>query len=612
MSCLVLAIPTVRPAAAAPLVGCPDVLVIAARGSSEAPQGATAISRTDWNSINGAGPTLQTWTKKLTAALPKGRQLSVVSVNYPALPVTALAPDLYLVSRGLGSFVRSAYIKSVEAGVVDIQKRFAAIPSKCVGITNIVLAGYSSGAMVIHGLLKKLSRADRSKITAIVSFGNPYFDSVEPWAYLGSADRKRIQGIGFLLSRDGTIFGFNARGIPQDTVKKTFSYCMNRDPVCAAVFNGIPNLQTAGALLACAIGCFHTTYEKFLTSGVNPVNTGIPHVLRRLKFSDAKPLILQTTSLPTGVYGQPYSATLTASGGTAPYRFSLTSAKLPWLRLDAATGAITGTPTQVGGFIATLMVTDSRGRIRTEMVALQVDAPPVPSAPATLIVTPTATANGAPVSIAGGSFVLSGSAPCPVGTATVHWSYTENYPGSPPVSGDVNVAPDGRWSYYHEPNSLDFAASPGPHTPPLGYYYVGVALGFNAECRAAIDQGGAVLKKYEEFAYFQADGPMLRIADNGQTSTTITLRVTPEGPCPSPATVIAVGTGEVGMPTNPTTGLPVTPKALNADGSWSPVDLDFTKGTPPRYVHANCYVALPDGQYKHVLTYGSPLMLIPG
>ncbi len=53
-----------------------------------------------------------------------------------------------------------------------------------------------------------------------------------------------------------------------------------------------------------------------------------------------------THSLPDGDVGSAYDATLTATGGTAPYTWSLTSGTLPsGLALNATSGAITGTPT---------------------------------------------------------------------------------------------------------------------------------------------------------------------------------------------------------------------------------------------------------------------------
>src|SRR5450755_124461 len=56
------------------------------------------------------------------------------------------------------------------------------------------------------------------------------------------------------------------------------------------------------------------------------------------------PLSVTTSSLANAQVGVVYSTTLGATGGTAPYTWSLTSGILPpGISLDAATGALSGT-----------------------------------------------------------------------------------------------------------------------------------------------------------------------------------------------------------------------------------------------------------------------------
>ena len=83
-------------------------------------------------------------------------------------------------------------------------------------------------------------------------------------------------------------------------------------------------------------------------------------------------LSIATTTLPSGQVGTAYSATLAASGGTSPYTWSLTSGTLPaGLTLNAATGAITGTPTATANATAlTFTVTDSSSPTQSKSVSL--------------------------------------------------------------------------------------------------------------------------------------------------------------------------------------------------------------------------------------------------
>jgi hypothetical protein len=71
-------------------------------------------------------------------------------------------------------------------------------------------------------------------------------------------------------------------------------------------------------------------------------------------------LSITTAALPDGHVGSPYSATLAAAGGQSPYQWSLTAGALPaGLALDAATGALSGTPTANANAALTFQVTDS-------------------------------------------------------------------------------------------------------------------------------------------------------------------------------------------------------------------------------------------------------------
>src|SRR5215831_17725044 len=58
-------------------------------------------------------------------------------------------------------------------------------------------------------------------------------------------------------------------------------------------------------------------------------------------------LAITTNSLPPQTVNQPYSASVSGSGGAVPYTWSVSPALPANLSLDPATGAITGTPTTV-------------------------------------------------------------------------------------------------------------------------------------------------------------------------------------------------------------------------------------------------------------------------
>ena len=64
--------------------------------------------------------------------------------------------------------------------------------------------------------------------------------------------------------------------------------------------------------------------------------------------------------VPSGVVNTPYSVTLTATGGTGPYTWSIAAGALPaGLTLGGASGVISGTPTTAGASTFTVSVVDA-------------------------------------------------------------------------------------------------------------------------------------------------------------------------------------------------------------------------------------------------------------
>jgi acetyl esterase/lipase len=94
---------------------------------------------------------------------------------------------------------------------------------------------------------------------------------------------------------------------------------------------------------------------------------------------------VDTTGLPPGSVRTAYSTSLHATGGHAPYRWSLVRGALPvGLSLQAATGTITGTPKGVGISTFTVRAVDTTDKVTpptqasgTATLSLQVVAAPV-------------------------------------------------------------------------------------------------------------------------------------------------------------------------------------------------------------------------------------------
>lgn len=102
-------------------------------------------------------------------------------------------------------------------------------------------------------------------------------------------------------------------------------------------------------------------------SGIFPITAQVTDTLGNTASSsgltltiNTGPLVITTAGLPAGTQSVPYSAPLSAAGGTPPYTWSLRFGTLPnGLTLTPSTGVISGTPTTSGANSVEFQVQDS-------------------------------------------------------------------------------------------------------------------------------------------------------------------------------------------------------------------------------------------------------------
>ena len=116
----------------------------------------------------------------------------------------------------------------------------------------------------------------------------------------------------------------------------------------------------------------HTTLNKFvqgcIDSGVDCGNT-VPMMV-----PTASSLTVTTASLPGATARQRYSATLAATGGNPPYKWSVLSGHLPkGLHLNRSTGVVSGRPRTKGMLTFTVQVVDHKTKhTATKMLSITV------------------------------------------------------------------------------------------------------------------------------------------------------------------------------------------------------------------------------------------------
>jgi len=147
-------------------------------------------------------------------------------------------------------------------------------------------------------------------------------------------------------------------------------------------------------------------------------------------------LAITTDSLPEGILNQPYSASVSGSGGAPPYTWSVSPALPANLSLDTASGAITGTPTTQGTTSHTFTLRDSSAPSQTiqQTLSLTVD-PPLAITTTSLPDASIAAAYNQPVETVGGIGALTFNIVLP-GTGTLPSTLSLN-----PTTGMISGTP---------------------------------------------------------------------------------------------------------------------------------------------------------------------------
>jgi PKD repeat protein len=121
----------------------------------------------------------------------------------------------------------------------------------------------------------------------------------------------------------------------------------------------------------------HTYASNGSYTGTNTVTDASGNNIITTGFSVTVPLISITpTTLPGGTVGTTYNQLLTATGGTAPYTWSVTAGSLAPLTLSS-TGLILGTPTTAGTLSFTVQAKDAMGNTSIQAFSIVIANAPL-------------------------------------------------------------------------------------------------------------------------------------------------------------------------------------------------------------------------------------------
>ncbi|MGO1073261.1 putative Ig domain-containing protein [Lysobacter sp. CA199] len=128
------------------------------------------------------------------------------------------------------------------------------------------------------------------------------------------------------------------------------------------------------------------TYNLVVRVQDQSTGTGAPFVLQQsYTIVVATPVIaIDPPALPNGTAAAAYDAQFSATGGVAPYSFSLLSGALPIGLAFNSAGAVSGVPRSDGNFSLTVQATDSNGQTASKVYTFTIDPATVAISPATL------------------------------------------------------------------------------------------------------------------------------------------------------------------------------------------------------------------------------------
>ncbi|WP_205910685.1 Ig domain-containing protein [Rhizobium sp. P44RR-XXIV] len=175
-------------------------------------------------------------------------------------------------------------------------------------------------------------------------------------------------------------------------------------------------------------------------------------------------LSLDPATLPAGAIGAAYSETTTASGGTSPYTYTVTSGALPAGLTLSSAGVISGTPTGGGTYNFTLTATDSSTGTGAPFAvakaySITIAAPTITVAPTTLAAATVATAYSQTITASGG-------------TSTYTYAITS---GALPTgltlssSGDLSGTATEAGTFNFTVTATDSSTGSGPYTGSRAY-----------------------------------------------------------------------------------------------------------------------------------------------
>jgi hypothetical protein len=227
------------------------------------------------------------------------------------------------------------------------------------------------------------------------------------------------------------------------------------------------------------------------------------------EFASASNLKVSTTALPSAQVGSVYSAALSATGGTAPYKWSVPSGSWPAGVGLSYFGVFCCTPSSAGQYTFLVQVKDSAARPATATASLTINVAPATAATTAtpLTITTASLPNATSGAIYATSLVAAG------GTPPYTWSVASgSLPGGLALasSGALSGSPALAGQYSFLVQVKDSAASPQAATTSLG---INVVSSSTSASTAPPASTGSPAKYYSPTSFINTPIPSNAVID---------------------------------------------------------------------------------------------------
>lgn len=280
-----------------------------------------------------------------------------------------------------------SYTVNIGANILTVNP--ASLPNGSVGTayTQTVTASGGTGGpytftLVSGAMPTGTSIASNGNITGTPTVGGPYTFTIQATDGSGNTGTRTYN-----VTIGSNILTVNPATLPSGTQGTAYSQTITASggstPYTFARTSGAlpPGLSLSSGGVLSGTPTANGTFNFDVQATDPSFNTGTRSYSLVINLA---PLTINPASLPAASAGVAYSQTLTGSGGTGPYSFSLLSGTLPTGLTLGAGGGITGTPTTPGPFSFTVQVTDTTPNTGTHSYTINVGSNVLALSPASL------------------------------------------------------------------------------------------------------------------------------------------------------------------------------------------------------------------------------------